>query len=98
MTLQQHELDVELKRILWAVFSYWNNESQQKYDRSICYSWVVTKYESRFKTKFHQSKLGQLEKNGYLQKLETARGGSRRYYTIPDPDRISELLKEWKLL
>lgn len=89
--------DKELQRVLWACYEYWRNEPLPVEDRELCYSWVVGPYKKRFGTQFHQSKLGMLARLGWLNQADTSRGGGRRYYTIPTPERVKELLKNSKL-
>ena len=89
------EMDMELKKILWACYEYWESISQSPSDRSICYSWILGTYENKFGSKFHQSKLNRLVKLGFLQKDESSRGGNRRYYKIKEPTEVEKMLKEW---
>lgn len=91
------EDDLELQRILWACYKYWDGESLPPQERIICYSWVLGPYEDRFGTKFHQSGLRRLTKLRFLEKDDTSRGGHRRYYKIVDPDRVGDLLRKWNL-
>ncbi len=91
------EDNLELQRILWACYKYWQSESLPPYERIICYTWVLGPYEKRFGTKFHQSRLRNLTKLGLLKQDQTSRGGNRRYYKIADPTQLSVLLRKWKL-
>ncbi|MFB0521206.1 MAG: hypothetical protein ACETWD_07245 [Desulfatiglandales bacterium] len=98
MRANEIENDLELQRVLWACYKYWQGEKSLPPDRRIiCYSWVIGPYENRFGTKFHQSRLGRLAKLGFLKKGDTARSGHRRYYKIADPDRVDDLLRKWDL-
>ncbi len=97
MTASAIERDPELQRVLWACYRYWQAESLPTEDRAVCYGWVVRPYEEAFGTQFHQSRLARLTKFGFLQQAETSRGGKRRYYTMANPERIGELLKQWNL-
>ncbi len=92
------EDDVELQRILWACYKYWEGESLPVQERAVCYSWVSKVYEGRFGTGFHPPRLRQLAKLGFLERKEVSRGGGRRYYKIVEPDRVADLLRQWKLL
>ena len=88
-------IDLGLQRVLWACYEYWQGEKElPTTERVICFSWVVKLHEKKFGTRFHQSKLQQLEKLGYLNRDDTARGGNRRYYTIVDPGEVDEFLKQ----
>ena len=98
MKVNEIEGNVELQRILWACYQYWQGEPLPPHERAICYSWVVRLYEERFGTKFHQSKLRRLASLGFLQPSDVSRGGNRRYYKIVDPDKVAGLLKRWKLI
>ena len=89
--------DLELQRILWACYKYWQGESLRPDERSICYKWVLGTYENRFRTKFHQSRLRRLAELRFLKQDDTSRAGHRRYYKIIDPNRVSELLSKWNL-
>jgi hypothetical protein len=93
-----HELEDnrELQRVLWSCLAYWQEPSLAK-DRLICYRWVIGAYRSRFASEFHPSRLNELSKLGLLAKGDTSRGGNRRYFTIPDPERIEALLRKWSL-
>jgi len=42
---------------------------------------------------FHQARLVELERLGFLAKDDTSRGGDRRYYRLTDPVRLVEILK-----
>ena len=87
----------ELQRVFWACYKYWQGESLPPGERIICYSWVLHLYEDKFGTKFHQSRLRQLAKFGFLKQDHTSRSGRRRYYKIVDPDRVDVLLRKWNL-
>ena len=97
MRVNEIENDLELQRVLWACYTYWQGEALPPHERTICYSWVRRLYEDRFGAKFHQSKLGRLAKLGFLKKGDTARSGNRRYYKIADPNRVDDLLRKWNL-
>lgn len=89
--------DPELLRIAAACLEYWKGEPYGPH-RAICYSWVARLYASKFGGSFHQTRLAQLERLGILVKDgDTSRGGSRRYYRITDPRRLSEILKSHSL-
>jgi hypothetical protein len=92
MNSQAIQLSPELERVLWACYEYWRNIDQPEEERVICYSWVVTKYELRFGTRFHQSRLHELANFGLLELEDSSRGGNRRYYKLPDPEGIRALL------
>jgi hypothetical protein len=98
MRANEIENDLELQRVLWACYRYWQGEALPPHERVICYSWVVRLYEDRFDAGFHQSKLRRLAGLGFLQQDDTSRGGNRRYYMIVDPNRVASLLKKWKLI
>jgi hypothetical protein len=89
--------DPELQRILVACLDYCSAESCAPTQPVICYKWVARCYDARFGGKFrrfHQSRLGELERLGVLAKDgDTSRGGDRRYYRILDPSALAELLK-----
>jgi hypothetical protein len=97
MGADEIENDLELQRILWACYKYWQDESLPPHERTICYSWVIGPYEDKFDTKFHQSKLQRLAKLGFLKQDETSRGGGRRYYKIINPEEIDALLRKCSL-
>ena len=97
MDIDAIEDDQELKQVLWACHTYWKSESFPERDRIICYSWVLRVYESRFHKKFHQAKLRQLSKLGFLKPEVTSRRGQRRYYVLMEPDRVQILLEKWGL-
>lgn len=90
--------DTELQRILWACFDYWSRESSPPDQRGICYSWVTGPYEDRFAATFHQSRLRELARLGFLISDDTSRGGNRRYYRLNQPERIAEMLGRLGLL
>lgn len=94
-TAQELEVAPELQRILWACLAYWDTEILAPEERLVCYSWIVRHYLKRFGETFHQSKLEELARLGLLEKADTSRGGNRRYYQIPDPTRVRDLLQEW---
>ena len=50
-------LNVELLRVLWACYAYWQTEPVPVEERSVCFSWVEGSYLQRFGGTFHQSKL-----------------------------------------
>ena len=93
-TLEQVEIAPESRQILWACLKYWETEPLAPEERSVCYSWVERLYRNRFGQTFHQSKLDQLAQSGFLEKADTSRGGNRRYYRIPDANRLRTLLAE----
>ena len=96
MSVNEIENDLELQRVLWACYEYWKNEPLPVSKRAICYSWIVKRYEKRFGTRFHQSRLRRLAELGFLvPEDDPSRGGHRRYYKISDPNRVYELLRKW---
>lgn len=97
MGANEIEEDLELQRILWACYKYWQGESSPPDERDICYKWVLGTYENRFRTKFHQSRLRRLAKLRFLKQDDTSRTGHRCYYKIIDPNRVGELLSKWNL-
>jgi len=84
----------ELLKILQACYECWTRSSASPEQRSICHSWIVGPYQDRFGGTFHQGKLRTLAKLGLLRDDETSRGGHRRYYTIPDPATVSQLVSK----
>jgi len=88
------DLEPDLLRVLQACYEYWSREPLPPEKRAICHSWVVDPYEKLFGGTFHQATLRTLAKLGYLVEDFTSRGGHRRYYTIPDPERVVELVKK----
>jgi len=97
MRVEEIENNPELQRVLWACYKYWQGESLPPRERVICYGWILRLYEDKFGVRFHQSRLGQLAKLGFLEQADTSRGGRRRYYKIVDPDRVDALLRKWNL-
>lgn len=99
MGTSEIENELELQQVLWACYTYWKRQGEAlpPNERVVCYKWVRGPYEDRFGTRFHQSKLQRLAKLGFLEKDDTARGGSRRYYRIVEPEQVGELLRKWGL-
>lgn len=89
--------DPELQHVLWACHTYWQTEPLPVDQRAVCYSWVIRPYKKAFGERFHQSKLYQLTKLGFLRQADSSRAGNRRYYTIVSPDEVADLLKRWNL-
>lgn len=85
MTTLDPEAALEQQRIIWACYQYWATEPTKPEDRVVCYSWVLRLYRTKFGRSFHQSKLEHLARLGILEKADTSRGGTRRYYRITDP-------------
>ena len=99
MPTKEIEGNLELQQVLWACFDYWQTEeSLPLQDRVICFNWVIDLYKKKFGTGFHQSRLQGLVKLGFLKPADVSRGGHRRYYTIIDPNRVNELLKQWDMI
>lgn len=86
-------LDLDLRRILWACYEYWQNEALPPTKREVCYSWILPIYERKFGGKFHHSALRKLERKGYLKREDTSRADHRRYYSLVNPDRIAALVR-----
>jgi transcriptional regulator with XRE-family HTH domain len=89
--------DVELLRIVWACLTYWNSRPNPVDERVICYSWIVHCYEARFGRTFSHSRLRRLAHLGLLAKDKTTHGGTRRYYRISEPAKLTEFLNGYKL-
>src|SRR5262249_45820475 len=87
------ENDLELLRVLQACYENWSRESVPPEQRAVCHSWVAGPYEKLFGSTFHQGRFRTLARMGFLKEDYTSRGGHRRYYTIPDPGRVAELVK-----
>ncbi len=98
MEIKGSRFDKDLQKILWACYQYWSSQEQPEQERSICYSWIIRPYKERFGSDFHQSKLAELAKLGFLDREETSRGGRRRYYRIVKPNHIQSLLSDWGFL
>ena len=94
MKANQVHLGPELHRVLWAVFDYWNAEPLPLEERSICYTWIVRRYQNKFDGPFHQSRLQELARLGLLEKDDAAHQGNRRYYKVSDPAQVAALLKD----
>lgn len=90
--------NIELQRILWSCYDYWSREPVPQESRSICHSWVTGPYQDRFGDSFHQSRLRELARLGFLIPDDTSRGGKRRYYRLNQPERIADLLARLGLL
>ena len=86
-------LDQKLKQVLWACNYYWKSEPLPEHEKAICHSWVVKVYHERFGESFHPLKLRQLARLGFLEPMETARAGGRRYYRIVNPQDPSSILE-----
>ena len=84
--------DLELRRIAWACLTYWNSEPNPVDERVICYSWIVRCYEARFGKTFDHSRLRRLAHLGLLTKDHASRCGTRRYYRINAPAKLTEFL------
>lgn len=89
--------DLKLRRIHCACYGYWETEPLPPDKRAICYTWVLRRYKARFGGHFHPSRLERLARLGFLEKDDTSRSGSRRYYRVVDPGRLVGLLREWSL-
>lgn len=98
MNAKDIENDRELQQVLWACYDFWEASQRPIHEREIFYGWIRRRYEERFGTGFHQSKLRQLASLGYLERRDTARGGSRRYYRLANPAQTREFLTRWGLL
>lgn len=96
--LPEIDTDAQLQQVLWACYEYWTKEPSPPSERTICYKWVLRLYKKRFGGRFHQSKLSRLAKLGLLRPDQTARGGNRRYYELPNPGEVQRLLQKWGML
>jgi DNA-binding XRE family transcriptional regulator len=94
---ESKRLSLELQRILWACFTYWNSEPNPVDERVFCYSWIIWLYKAKFGETFNQIKLHQLARLGLLAKDNTSRCGTRRYYRINDPVQLAQFLKGCRL-
>ena len=81
----------DLLRVLWAVNDYWQKSNQPPAERVVCYSWVVQAHEEKFGGSFHQSKLHNLAKLGFLKPEWSS--NDRRYYSVPNPGQVRSLSK-----
>lgn len=97
MRVNEIEKDLELQRVLLPCYEYWKNEPLPVSERAICYSWIVQLHKKYYGIRFHQSKLLYLANLGFLEPDEVSRGGHRRYYKIPDPFQVNNLLEKWSL-
>ena len=89
------EAEPQLWQVLSACYDVWRNEASPPDQRLLCFSWILPLYEERFGKRFHQSRLAQLESAGFLEKYASTRSRHRRYYKLPDPDRVESLLRKW---
>jgi hypothetical protein len=90
-------MNEELRRVLGACYACWARSPALADERQICYTWVIGVYQERFGGTFHQSKLRQLAGLGFLCPGDVARGGSRRYYWLMNPEGVCDLAREWGL-
>jgi hypothetical protein len=86
MALFTQSPPTDLLRVLWAVYDHWRRSDLPPAERVVCYTWVVQAHESKFGEPFHQSKLHNLAKLGFLKQEWSS--NDRRYYSIPDPGRV----------
>jgi len=91
---QANDLDPEFLRVLQACYECWSRGTSPSEKRSICHSWITGLYETLFGGSFHQGRLRTLARRGLLREEDTSRGGHRRYYTMPDPARVAELVSK----
>jgi hypothetical protein len=94
---EEIEVSPELQQVLWACYMHWQGNPLPPDERTIHYGWIAGPYERRFGTTFHQIRLRQLMDLGFLERVDIAGVGYRRYYKIVDPDRLASLLEEWDL-
>jgi transcriptional regulator with XRE-family HTH domain len=94
---ESKQLSLELQRILWACFTYWNSDPNPVDERVFCYSWIIWSYKAKFGETFNQIKLCQLARLGLLAKDGASHCGTRRYYRINDPVQLAQFLKDCQL-
>ncbi|MGD0173351.1 MAG: hypothetical protein ABSC61_02785 [Anaerolineales bacterium] len=97
MSIEEIVNEKELKKVLWACYNYWNNESDPVDKRVICYTWVIKEYKNRFDKEFNESKLTKLADYGILSVVDKPRGGNRVYYKFNNPTEVKEKLLIWGL-
>lgn len=99
MKVAKEKVNPELQKVLWACYDYWRRMSIPEQERAVCYKWIRRSYQDRFGQRFHWSRLSKLADLGLLERdAETSRGGHRRYYKIPNPSLVYQLLSNWGLL
>jgi hypothetical protein len=96
MTVHDPENDLELAQIIATCYSQWRTAGGTA-DTLICYSWLLDAYHDRFACGFHQSKLANLARLGFLRRVDATRGGHRCYYRLADQVRVEAVLDHWGL-
>jgi len=89
-----NSLPEDLKNVLAAYYEYWSNIDQPTDQRQVCFSWIEPIHRRMFGDTFHNTKLQRLVDLGILTLGDTARGGSRRYYRLADPQAVHDLFAE----
>ena len=69
-------------RVLAACLYYAETEPLPESERVICYSWINRVHTRRHNAVAPRKAFNALIKAGWLKKADSARGGSRRYYTL----------------
>jgi hypothetical protein len=85
-------LTTELRQVLRAAYECWHSSPNPPDQRSLCFEWIVVDYQRLFGGMFHQVRLRQLADLGLLVPGDLTRAGARRYYTMPDPLLVYQIL------
>ena len=98
MSIQEIVNEKELKRVLWACYNYWDNESKPIDKRVICYTWVLKEFKNRYDKVFDESEIIKLANHGILVEVDKSRDKNQIYYKLNNPAEVKEKLLIWGLL
>jgi len=90
-------LTSELQRVLWAFHEHWKTLEASPTEREVCFEWIIGPFVERFKVPFEPARLKELAKMGLLARGDAARKRTRRFYCVPDPERLALILKDAKI-
>ena len=85
-------LTPELVRVLSAFYEHWKTLDAPLAEREVCFEWIIGPHVERFKVPFEPAQLKVLTSMGLLARGDSARRRTRRFYNIPDPERVAQIL------
>jgi hypothetical protein len=97
MTMTQFPEKLEHRQALCSCVEFWKTSDTPIEQRAFCFEWIERLHFERFGERLHQAHLRALEQRGWLTKLDSSRGGSRRYYRLTNPDLAERMMPMLRL-
>lgn len=82
MTTRLALANLEAQQAYSVCLDYSDSEQLPLADRAVCFKWINRAYKDKFGAALPRARFEELVRLGLLTRLDTSRGGHRRYYRV----------------